>query len=245
MAQAVKGKDVVVEMSVDDVYYPILCGTDCEFVRDPEFIEKTTTTSGLFKDFAVRREEWSMSVSGLTKIENSASLTFFYMLQTSVRRTRQLVRITFTDIDGADKQISGYVLIGRQSITGPYSDFANCSIELKGTGAFTIEDVEPPVPAAVEIYSDYWTTTNGQNYIDGSSSGTSPSSVAFGGVFNLGATDTILEVNVEGTEFEIITSGSPGNRECKFNTSTFIISFASDMIFDGTQRVYVEFKRTT
>lgn len=244
MSEAILGRGVIVEMLVEDEYTPVLCGTDCSFVRTPELIETTNPTSGAWKDFSIRREEWGVTVSGLTKIANNAALTFFYMLQTSVRRLKQDIRITFTDPDGADIQISGSVLIGQESISGPVTDFAQCSIEFKGCGSFLIEDVTPPTPLELDVFSDYWTTTNGQNYVDGTSSATSPSAVANGGGFNLGATDTILEVEVEGTEFEVITSGTPGNRECKFNNTTFILLFAADMIFDGTQRVFVEFKRT-
>lgn len=238
MADAVHGSDVVIEMLVDDVYYPILCGTDCTFSRTPEFIPITTTTSGLFRDFMVRREEWSMSASGLTKIANATTLTFFYMLQTSVRRVSHDIRITFTDNLGGSKQITGTVLIGQMDINGPFSDFSQCTIELKGTGAYTIADTEPPIPGVFDILSDVWETTNGQNYVDGASTGDYT-----GTAYTLQAGDVLLQVDVEGTGFDIITSGTPGNRQCKLNPSTFVLAFASDMIFDGTQKVFIEFNR--
>ncbi len=60
---------------------------------------------------------------------------------------------------------------------------------------------------------------------------------------NLGASDVLKDVEVDGDHFNLITSGAPGNMECKFNTSTFVLTFAADMIFDGTQRVWIEFQR--
>lgn len=239
MSNVVQGKDVIIEMLVEGIdFQPILCGTDCSFSRVPDIIPITTTSSGLFPESMIRREGWSMNVSGLTKIANAASLTFFYMLQTAVRRLAQTVRVTFTDDEGADVQISGNVLIGQMDISGPYSDFAQSSIEFKGTGGFTITPVTPPVPIDFEYLADWWQTTNGHNYIDGASSGQQD-----GTPYTLGANDTLIEVDVEGTEFDIITSGTPVGRECKFNTSTFVITFPVDLIFDGSQRVYVEFKR--
>ena len=244
MAEPVFGTGVIVEMLVDANYEPILCGMDCVFTRTPELIETTNPTSGGFKDFSIRREEWDVTVSGLTKIANNAALTFFYMLQTSVRRLKQAIRITFTDIDGANVQITGNVLIGRESISGPSTDFAQCSIEMKGSGPFIISGVLPPVEIEYEILSDWWGTNNGDSFIAGSSSGESPAAVLNGGPFNLGAGDVILEVDVEGTEFELISSGTPGNRECKFNSGLGQVSFDPvNMIFDGSQRVYVEWKR--
>lgn len=235
--EAVHGRDVLLELKVDGVYYPVLCGTDCTFTREPEFLESTNPTSGIFKRYIVRREDWSMNVSGLTKIENDASLTFFYLLQTSVRRATQTVRITFEDIDSNSIQIEGTVLIGNETISGPVSDFASCSIEFKGNGAFTVGEVTPPTPGEFDWLSDYWSTVNGNNYVD-----LAGSSVVH--AYNIGADDELLEVDVEGVEFDIITSGTPGNRQCKLNTSTFVLTFASDLIFDGNQKVFVEFKRT-
>lgn len=233
--EAVFGNNVIVEMFVTDDYYPVLCATDCEFRRTPEIIEKTTTTSGLFKEFAIRREEWEISVSGLTKIENDTSLSFFYMLQSSVRRQLQDIRITFEDNDGNNKQIQGDMLIGEESISASAIDFANGSIFFKGSGEFSITAVSDPPPGTVDIFSDYWIPSNGNNYVDGNS-------VVYS--YLLGAGDELLEVDVEGTQFDIITSGSPGNRQCKLNTTTYVLYFATDQIFDGTQKVYIEFKRT-
>lgn len=239
MAEPIWGNNVIVEMLVGDNYEPILCGIDCVFTRTPEIIETTNPTSGIFKDFMVRREEWDISVSGLTKVANNAALTFFYMLQTSIRRVRQAVRITFTDADGADIQISGNVIIGQESITGPSTDFSQCTIELKGTGPFAIDDVTPPTPTGYNFIGDWWQTINGRIYIDGGSSGETD-----GTSYTLLATDVILEVDVEGTEYDVV-SGTPtaGRRECYFDTVLLRIIFPSDLIFDGTQRVYVEFKR--
>ena len=240
MSEPVYGTEVVCEMMIADVYTPVLCATDCVFTRVPEFIETTNPTSGLAKDFDVRREEWGITLSGLTKIENGTTLSFFYMLQSSVRRQRQTVRITYTDVDGAAKQIAGNVLIGQQSITGPATDFANCTIEFKGTGPFTITDVEPPAPTDYNIFSDTWATVNGNAFINGASTGLSPSAVANGGPFTLQSTDIVLEVGVEGMEYELVT-GSPGNREAQPDLANNKIKVRD--AFDGTQRVYVEFKR--
>lgn len=243
MADPIFGKEVIIEMLDGLNYYPILCGTDCSFSRTPEVINISSPDSGLFTESMVRRESWSMSVAGITKVANDTALTFFYMLQTAIRRTKRTLRITFTDPAGADIQISGDVIIGNESISGPATDFAQGSIEFIGTGPFAIGSVTPPVVGTLNIYSDYWTPGAGNSYIDGSSSGNSPAAVLFGGVFNLGATDTILDVHVEGDHFNIITSGAPGNLECKFDSGLGQIRFASTMLFLGTEKVWVEFQR--
>jgi hypothetical protein len=233
MPEVIHGSDVVIEMLVDDEYFPILCGTDCTFSRTPEFIPVTSAGSGLFRDFLQRREEWTMSVTGCTKVENDTVLTFFYMLQTSVRRAAQTIRITFTDDEGSAKQISGSAFIGQMSINGPQGDFSQGSIEFRGTGAYEIITIEPPTVVEYDILSDWWETESGENFIDGASA-------IYG--YSLQNTDEILVVAMEGNVF-YLTNGTPGSGQCQFTTSPARITFASDMVFDGNQRVFVEFKR--
>ncbi len=128
MADAVHGQDVVLEMKVDGEFYPILCATDCVFTASPEFLERSTGDTSTSRKWRKRIEEFSASVSGLTKLPNDASLSFFYMLQSSVRRTVQEFRQTFTDNTGASNIILYSAHIVQQSISGPVGDFANCTI---------------------------------------------------------------------------------------------------------------------
>ena len=162
----------------------------------------------------------------------------------SALRSVQDMRIRLTDDDGTTLQISFQALITTNNLSRAVGTYSNSSVSMTVTGGITVGPVDPPAPIEIDVYSDTWATVNGQNYVDGASLGISPSAIANGGAFTLGATDTLLEVKVEGTEFDLITSGAPGNRQCKFNTSTFVLIFATDMIFDGTQRVFIEWKRT-
>ena len=239
MAYPVRGNDVVVELLVDGDYYPVLCGLDCSFTREVEFISIRTADSSVFDEVMPRRENWSVTVNGVTKIENDTVLTFFYLLMTSVRRTIHTIRVTFTDEAGGSKQIDGSVYIGSESITGPFADYANASIEFRGTGAFTVSTTTEPVTPEYNIYSDYWIPTNGNSYSSGASTGYTD-----GTQYTLAATDIILEVWVESVPF-YATTGTPtnGSPEYKFDTGTLRLNFPAAFVFDGSQRVMVLFKR--
>lgn len=230
MADPVYGKNVIIEMLVDITYYPILCATDCTFSRIPEIITKTGPNSGLFREKALRIEDWNMSVSGLTKIENGVTLTFFYLIQTAVRRVEHTLRITFEDDTGADKQIAGSVLIGQMDINGPVSDFSNCTINFEGTGPFTVGAVTDPVGSATNVFADYWDFPVGNTFIDGASVEQSYSLEAC----------TVLGVFREGTEYDLTTS-APVNRQCKHNNTTGVISFDTNIPSNG-EKVWVIFK---
>lgn len=232
------GYGVAIHMHDGSSYKPVLCGETCTFNRQVETIEKTSPTSGNFRQYQKRREGWTADVSGLTRIANDASLTFFYMLQTSVRNQEHPLRFVFTDPEGATKQIQGTALITDESITGTAGDFAKASISFLGTGAFVVADVDPPAPVVYEELSDFWDMPAGINYCD-----LAAVSVEHG--YAISAGYILLEVDLEGQGFEIITTGSVGtNRNCKLNTSTFILNFSTDVIAEGfARRVFVFFKR--
>lgn len=239
MANPVLGKNAVLEMFVDDDYYPLLCATDIRFTYSPEFIEKTTTESGTFQEFEVRLQSWTAYVTGLTKVLNDTVLSLFYALQTSVRRQKQLFRVTFTDDSSNSKQIEGYAFIGNAEINGPAQGFSQANIELKGTGAFSISDVEPPGVIDYDTLADFWQTSNGVNYISGASSGEWD-----GTSYTLDSDDKPLEVDMEGSQYDIVSgTPTPGTRTCMLDLDNGRIYFPADVIFDGSQRVFVEWKR--
>jgi hypothetical protein len=235
----VKGENVTVGFKIGDDFYDVLCGVDCDFTNEVELIPITGPTSSTFEEIMPRKEKWAVTVNGVTKIENDTALTFFYLLQTSVRRQRQTIRMTFTDEDGDSKQIEGNVYIGNSNISGPISDYANSNIEFRGTGPYVISESISPEPEEFEILSDSWDTVNGDNFITGASSGNYT-----GTAYTLTTDDIILEVRMEGTNYEVV-SGTPSNgeRQCQFTTGPVRIQFPAALVFDGTQKVFVMFKR--
>lgn len=238
MSDVIHGKDCYLEMFVSSTWTPVLCATDMTFEYNPEFITKTGPNSPA-REYAMRIYDWSMSVTGLTKLANDTVLSFFYMLQTSIRRQSHEFRARFVDSNNVEKQISGTAFIGHSTITGPATDFCNATIEFRGTGAFEISTVDFVVDSSAteNILADWWATENGDSWIDGASSGQTD-----GTTYTLVSTDEILRVWVEGTGFEIVT-GTPatGTLECQLDLSNGKIIFP--VTFDGTQRVTVLFKR--
>lgn len=238
MSEAVHGSDVVLEMNIDGQFYPVLCGTDCEFSCSPEFLEKTANDTATSKRWRKRIEEFSASVSGLTKLPNTESLSFFYMLQSSVRRSVQEFRHTFTDDTGASNILLYSAHIGQQSINGPVGDFANARIELKIDGDITIEEVAPPVTGEYDVLADWWSAVAGQNYISGNSSGNTD-----GTAYALLSTDIIMHVEVE-NQIMYKKVGTPGVGDPWYDFITSpSIKLETSLTFGGGEKVFVMWKR--
>ncbi len=244
MSNRIKSNNVIIELKISGVYYPVFCGKTMEFAQNQELIEVTSVNSATGREYEPGLTTGNLSINGVSILDNSGGRVSLPYLMGSALRSVQDMRIRLTDDDGTTLQISFQALITTNNLSRAVGTYSNSSVSMTVTGGITVGPVDPPAPIEIDVYSDTWATVNGQNYVDGASLGISPSAIANGGAFTLGATDTLLEVKVEGTEFDLITSGAPGNRQCKFNTSTFALTFATDMIFDGTQRVFIEWKRT-
>lgn len=233
--KALRGSGALFYLVTDAGDIPVLCATDVVLRWSREVIGATTITSGTAKEKRTRLFEWSVSVTGLTPIENdSSTIGWFYLTQVS--GTIQQLKIVYTDDNALQKVVSGNMIIPSGELTSPATDFCNASLEFMGTGVMDISDPEsPPSPSGLTELADWWHTVNGNAFIDGASSGQQD-----GTMYTLQPTDTIVYVGVEGTQFNIVP-GTPGNRECQLDLTNHKIIFQNT--FDGTQTVQVLFNR--
>jgi hypothetical protein len=151
----------------------------------------------------------------------------------SVRQQVQSWKITLTDNDGDFKVLTFDGFIRTSSFDKIIPGFSQSTLSVRVSGSITIDDVEPPPPAGSPeiLYSDWWTFPAGQNYIDGASDQHG---------YTLEAC-TVLEVDREGINHDIITSGTPVNRQCKHNNTTGVITFDAALPSNG-ETVFVLFK---
>jgi len=228
MSDPVHGQYCVLSMRVGITNYPVLCGTDTTYACNAEMIERTGPESGGARQWMRRIEEHVSTVSGLTKVSNDASLTFFYMLQTAIRRELQFFIQTFADHDGNSYSISGNALIASQNINGPASDFSSAQIEIRWDGTPTLAIIAPP-PSGTE--SDvqeplYIPVVDGEVSVQDN--------------HLIGA--TILQVRRNGRS-QVPTTGTPGNDEYKFDSVTGrVYTDATVPYVSGEQPIYVLYK---
>jgi hypothetical protein len=231
MSDVVHGQDVKVEKEVGGVFYEIACGTDCSFGFTNTFIGKTTRTSGLFFKRRVRMSDCKGTVNGVTKNTNTGGLSIFHFLEEGIRRDEGFYKFTFEDEDGNIVIITMIALIEVINISGDVNDFSVFDLSIQQTGGVELTTVPPPPSIQPENwFSDFWTTGVGQFEINGAS--------AIKG-YQLFSQE-LLEVDREGTQYDIITSGTPGNREALYDSLGGRIVFANE--FNPDERVFVLFK---
>jgi predicted secreted protein len=148
----VHGEDFIIEVLVGDTYKVILCATDGTLTYQQEVIATTTEDSGIWKTKAPRLTEASLSVSGLTPInDDDTHVSWFYMMSDEVRTIPQNIRATFRNDNGESKIISGTAIISGGEITGNADDFASSTIDMEFSGAIVIGTDEPITPITTPL----------------------------------------------------------------------------------------------
>lgn len=226
MSDVVFGRDMIFEASIDDVYTPVGCAVGGSFTFKNELIGKTDVNAGLFRKRRVRISDCSLSVQGVTTLENNSTASVLYFLQEGVRRTEQDLRITFTDEAGVQKQIQGMFLLESTQMTGDVSGFSEFDMEFQGTGGFTQSDLTDESGEILgDVEWDWWDTVEGGNTITGPGN--------YGRSF---AGEEVMLVDREGMQYDEV-AGTPSGRQYSKDSTT--ITFDSSLPFNPGERVYV------
>lgn len=234
----VLGQNITIERYVTDDFYPLFCGKSAELVTEQDEIEVTTVNSASSREYEPGMDNSVLTVSGVTIIDNTEGRISILYLWTQRKLVGQY-RMTLTDRDGTSKAIEFNGIIRRLQLTKPdVNSFSQSFAEIRVTGPLDLDPIEPPTPPVVEILSDWWQSVNGQNYIEGASSG----EMDTGPITLDDTTDEILHVSVEGgTFYQVATIVQ--STDCKLVGDR--LNFPSGLIFDGSQRISVMIKRTT
>jgi len=227
----VQGKNIKAQMKVDGLYYDIFCGQTCSFSLEQDELETSTKGSGTLRTYVAGTGSALFEVGGVTVSDNNENrIAITYLQQQSVRAQIQSWAVTFDDDNG---DTVTYLFDGiirsssfdKSGVTG----FSKSSVSIRVSGDFVMTTVAPPPGVSEILYSDWWVMTAGATSITGTSS-----------VHGYTLTGkTILEVDREGIQHDLITSGTPGNRQARHSTSS--------ILFDPTnpslgETVFVLFK---
>lgn len=201
--QPIHGNNILVSIQIDEEFIPVLCAVSMTFNCSQEIVLATTIDSGKWRKKKLRNlSDWNVSVTGLTKIDNTdGQVSFFWLLQENIRGTEQTIQMMYDDEDGNIQVLEGTVLIPSLSLDGNVNSFADASITFEGSGSFTIEQPVSDVQSALcdDWDSDTFDLAEGETSVSG----------AFAG-------KEIIEVDREGTQYDH-TTGTPGNREYSYN----------------------------
>ena len=223
------GNDVILSLKVAGIYYPILCATDMEFRVKQDVVLATSANTGIARKKRLRGlYEWTVTTSGLTKVNNNdGQISFFYILQESVRGTEQEIKIEFDDEDGNEQVVTGTVIIPDLGITAPATDFSSSDITFEGTGEFDMNTIEPPFDSDCEQSTIYIDCVAGEFSVHSDL---------------LEAAGVVILSVARSGQVHFETTGTPGALEFKSDLPNGDIYFDSTNVFNDGEWVSVEYK---
>jgi hypothetical protein len=229
----VQGKNIKGFMKVDALYYNIFCGQTLSFGLEQDELETSTVGNGSMRTYDAGFGNAMMEVGGVTILDNSESrIAITYLQQQSIRQQIQDWSIELTD---DNNNIVTYLfrgIIRSSNFDKSIPGFSKSAVSIRVSGNITMTTVAPPIGSNEITYSDWWNMAAGETKISGTSTQLS---------YNLIGC-TVLEVDREGTQYDIVTSGTPGNRQAKHNNTTGDVDFDTANPSVG-ETVFVLFRR--
>lgn len=125
-----KGRNVLLKYKDGSTYKAFAASRDCKLNISTNTTE-TASTNGNWKTFISRKNEWTVTTSGL--IGTSDNSSFIKKLITCSTNKTEL-EISF--IIG-DTQVSGKCIIDKLAVDGTYNRVSTYSATLKGNGQLT------------------------------------------------------------------------------------------------------------
>lgn len=230
MSNIVHGRNVIVEMLISSVYYPVFCAKTAEFSIEQDEIETTHINSGPNRAFVPGMANAMLNVAGVTTLNNTnGRVSILYLMQQSIRREIHTMRVVLTDQDANAIQVTFSAFIRNTSFTKDVISFSQSNLSMRVTGVIDFSElIGPPEAPECEVQDPL--------YID----------VVEGAVFvhsDLLEQDgvVILAVSREGVGHEEVF-GTPDGLQFRPDLPNGDIYFDPDIPFNSGEVIYILYK---
>lgn len=215
MSKLIKGKNMIAQVNIDDVWYPVFCAKTVEFTNEQDEIETTSINSGISREYIPGMNNATMTVTGVAQMINDTKVGVVYLLQESIRRTMLDMRIYMTDEEGTIRQLTFDAFVKSLSMTRERATYAQSSATFRISGPIGISTpIAPPTPPSCEVQDTIY-----EDLAEGATSVQNDDLIQ-------GDDETIKIISVSrsgGTYYQ--TTGTPGSEEFFYNETTGTISF--------------------
>ena len=218
--ELVLGKNIVVYTWVNGAWKMFACARTASFSLATTMLETTTIGSGSFASFLPQKHSFTGSIDGLINLDNTnLRLSDFRNLQ--LNKQPLLMRFERTGNDSSTYTTEGTFYITSSSDTGSYADIATFAIELQGSGALVEIFTPTPITPNAVTRLEYTGTGGEYSFTDSALIGKDVVAVHKDGIGNS----------------KLILSGTPINKEAKFDSTTGTITFG--IPFEESEEAYV------
>lgn len=162
----VRSNNVIIELLVSGAYYPVFCGKTMEYTQNQETVEVTSINSGSAREYVSGMTTASLSIAGITIIDNTGNrIAITYLMQESIRRTAQTLRIRMIADNATAIQIAFLALITSNTLSRAVGTYSQSSTSMIITGEPVISAIIPPPGLACVEDPLYLATTPGQTKV--------------------------------------------------------------------------------
>ena len=220
----VAGKDVLALIFFNGQWRNYACGISCSLDVTTEFIETSTRGSGKSKTFIPAMDEFTGSIDGMMALQEPGLISLPDFRDIQDAQLPLMMRYQHTDEAGNIYTEECNFYISRTSDTGASDGIATFNVGLRGTGART------------RIYTSTATTGNPTMRLQYTGIG---GEISFTDTTILGK--NVFQVTRDGLDYsKLITSGTPINKEVKFDITTGTIEFSFPLSTDEEVVVYYQ-----
>jgi len=221
----VKGQNIVLYATVDGGDFPFACGRSCSFSHQNNLLEVTNYNSANAKEFKYNDYTWSIQADGLIGLDSNL-FTYGNILEYAKSQTPISVKFS-VDLGAAgyDNYV-GTCLIASCELQGNVKEIATYSIQLQGSGAYTVTSgITPGVGGAIV---GVYTATGGETTF---SPTYTPSWVSG---------SLVYYVSRGGIQVENINdTGTPNNNDVVYNPTSGSITVSTDSPLGPTEFIRV------
>lgn len=240
MLKQITGNNIKFQLWVVDDYYDIFCAKSGVLSVEQDELEVTSILSGSSREYIPGMMNATFTTSGVSTIDNSeGKIAIAYLMQQGIRQGIQQWRVRLEADDADTLEITFNGIIRSSSLSKDGFAYNDSNLTVRITGDIDFSEIIVGPLTDFDLLSDTWETVNAQNYVSGASTGWRT-----GTAYTLAATDEVIGVWMEGTQYDLSDGVlNDGERKAKFTTAPQRVTFPADMIFDGSQRVFIQFKR--
>lgn len=227
----VQGKNILCEMQIDSLWYPIFCAKSGELVIEQDEIETTHVNSGSNREYVPGMSNGTFIMQGMTRINNDDTrVNIIYLMQSAIRRDIWPLRITLTNNNSQVATISFSAFIKSESFTKDATTLSSASVSWRVTGDVVFgSSVPAPAEPICEVKDPLYLTL-----AEGDTSVSDP--------LLDDPEVTILAVTREGTGYDE-TTGTPSGRQFRHVDANIVFDTALPGN-PGGETVYVLYKKT-
>lgn len=190
-----------------------------------ETVEVTSINSTIAREYEPGMTTGSLSITGVTILDNTGNrVAITYLMQESIRRSIQIMRIRMIADNGSTLQISFTAIIVNNTISRSVGTYSGSSTQLVITGEPVISSVVPPpgiVCPAAPLYID---VVAGESSVH--SALLEPAGI------------TILGV-ARGPDIFDKTTGTPGNAQYRYGGTDGRIYFDTTNPFNAGEVIWI------